>query len=261
MVLARGGGQPPIRQDIRPAVGETDRMAAIIPVASGVYRIPTLGDFINTLVLVDDDGSVILVDTGTKRASKRIVAGLAAIGKHPADVQKVILTHAHSDHAGSAADLVRRSGLSGVGVHKDDAIYVASGEAPPMNREMILGRIFGRLRVGGFDPVPVVEQFDDGQVIDLAGGVSLHHTPGHTPGHISLRHEPTGVLFTGDAIWNMTGRMSWPVAAFCSSAQLNEQSAHVLGELDYRVAVFTHGPHIHENAREAVRGFLRRKEA
>ncbi len=236
-------------------------MRAIVPVAPGVYRIPTLRDFINTLVLIDDDGSVVLVDTGTKRASKRIVAGLAAIGKHPADVQKIILTHAHSDHAGSAAELTRRSGLTGVGIHTDDAMYATSGEAPPMDQQTVLGRIFGRLSIGGFDPVPVAEKFDDGDVLDIAGGLSLHHTPGHTPGHISLRHEPTGVLFTGDAIWNMTGRMRWPVAAFCSSAALNQQSAHVLGELDYRVAVFTHGPHIRNNAREEVRGFLRRKGA
>jgi hypothetical protein len=33
----------------------------------------------------------------------------------------------------------------------------------------------------------------------------------------------------------------------------------VLGELDYRVAAFTHGPHIRDNARESIRGFLRRK--
>ena len=84
------------------------------------------------------------------------------------------------------------------------------------------------------------------------------HTPGHTPGHISLLHQPSGVLITGDAIWNMRSKMTWPVAAFCTSFRENKQTAHVLGEIEYAVAAFTHGPEIRDDAREQVRGFLRR---
>jgi hypothetical protein len=51
------------------------------------------------------------------------------------------------------------------------------------------------------------------------------------------------------------------MAAICTSARQNEQSAHVLGELEYDVAAFTHGPEIRDRAREQVRGFLRRKGA
>ena len=87
------------------------------------------------------------------------------------------------------------------------------------------------------------------------------HTPGHTPGHVSLLHEESGVLITGDAIFNMASRMRWPMAAICTSARQNQQSAHVLGELEYDVAAFTHGPEIRDRAREQVRGFLRRKGA
>ena len=234
-------------------------MAPIVPIAPGVFRIPTFSDVINTLVLVDDDGSVGLVDTGLKRASGRIVAGLAAIGKQPADVQRIILTHAHNDHAGSAARLLPNTSAAGVGVHRDEVQYVESGVSPPINQQTLLGRLFTRASAGGFDAVPVAENFHDGQLLDLAGGLRVHHTPGHTPGHISLLHEPTGVLFTGDAIWNPMGRMTWPVAAFCTSTELNQQSAHILGELDYRVAAFTHGPHLRDNARESIRAFLRRK--
>ena len=74
-------------------------------------------------------------------------------------------------------------------------------------------------------------------------------------------HEQTRTLVTGDAIWNMASRMTWPVPAFCDSHKLNKVSAHVLGELEYDTVAFTHGPHIDEGAREAVRGFLMRKDA
>ena len=73
-----------------------------VVLAPGVVRIPTLGDFINSFAFTDSDGSVTLVDCGLKRAPARIVAGLAHIGKHPYDVTRIILTHAHPDHAGGA---------------------------------------------------------------------------------------------------------------------------------------------------------------
>ena len=57
--------------------------APIVMLAPGVYRIPTLGDFINSFAFVDADGQVTLVDCGISRAPARIVAGLAGIGRHP----------------------------------------------------------------------------------------------------------------------------------------------------------------------------------
>lgn len=236
-------------------------MPAIIAVAPRVYRIPTVGDFINTMVFVELDGSVTLVDCGTRWAPPRIVKGLAAIGKHPRDVQKIVLTHGHNDHVGGAADMVRRTGVPGVAVHSDDVEYVETGTSPPMDHSTISGRLLSRTRYGGFAATPVAEQLTDGQLLPVGGGLRIHHTPGHTPGHISLLHEPTETLITGDAIWNMASRMSWPTKTFCASHVLNQRSAHVLGELEYQTVCFTHGPHISDGAREAVRGFLRRKDA
>lgn len=236
-------------------------MPAIVEIVPNVYRIPTLGDFINTIVFVEDDGSVTLVDCGMKRAPARIVKGLAAIDKHPADVQKIVLTHAHDDHAGGAAEMVRKAGLDGVAVHEEDAEYVEAGESTPLDLTLTSGRVFSRLKRGGFEATAVSERLVDGQLMDVGGGVRIHHTPGHSPGHVSLMHEPTKTMITGDAIWNMASRMSWPVGAFCQSHKLNKVSAHVLGELDYDVVAFTHGPHIESNAREAVRSFLKQKDA
>jgi glyoxylase-like metal-dependent hydrolase (beta-lactamase superfamily II) len=223
-----------------------------------VYRIPTLGDFINSFAFVDDDESVTLVDCGVKRAPAKIVSALEAIGKTPSDVTRIVLTHAHNDHAGGAAQMVQRSSVDGVMVHADDAAFIASGVGAPRDESVRFGAMFSRMPGGGFAPADVNEHLRDGSIIDVAGGIRVVHTPGHTPGHISLLHEPTSVLITGDAIWNMRSRMSWPIAAFCTSAALNQQTAHALGELDYSIAAFTHGPQISIDARDAVRGFLAR---
>lgn len=226
-------------------------------VAPNIWRIPALPfDFVNIYALVDADGQVSLVDTGTTGAAKRTLAGLAAMGKSVQDVTRIVLTHAHGDHAGGAAKMATLSGAE-VAIHTTDAQWARDGQAPPRDPATAGGRLLNRLgkRANKFPTIVVGEEFSDGQLLPIAGGLRVFHTPGHTMGHVALLHEPTNVLITGDSIWNVR-RMSFGVKAFCQDIVLNRQTAHVLGELDYRVAAFTHGPHITDNARERVRGFL-----
>lgn len=68
---------------------------------------------------------------------------------------------------------------------------------------------------------------------------------------------PTKLLITGDALFNVFG-IRWPMRSFCTDFRLTQQTAHVLGELDYDVVAFTHGPEIVDRAREQVRTFLAR---
>jgi len=226
-----------------------------VELAPGVFRIPLLGDYINSFAFADADGSVTLVDCGLKRAPATIVRALAAIGKHPRDVQRILLTHAHFDHAGGARGMIEASTAEGVIAHAEDEPYLTAGSPAPTDTSTTSGRLFAR-RSRGFDPVPVARQLQDGHLLDVGGGLRVHHTPGHTPGHVSLLHEPTGTLITGDAIFNMNGRRRWPVAAFCTSAAQNQRSAAIFADLDYQVAAFTHGPELREQAREQLRGFL-----
>ena len=232
---------------------------AAIEIGPHVYRIPTMGDFINSYAFVDDDGQVALVDCGLKRAPARIVRGLAAIGKHPKDVTRILLTHAHSDHAGGAAEFVDSTGTSSVLAHREDAQFLRSGKVPPRDPTTGLGRLLKRLPTGSFSPLSAVQGLRDGEHLDIAGGVKVIHTPGHTPGHISLLHPGSGVLITGDAIFNMNARMTWPLSSFCTSCAQTKRTARILADEDYHTAAFTHGPEIRDTGREAIRSFLRRK--
>jgi glyoxylase-like metal-dependent hydrolase (beta-lactamase superfamily II) len=228
-----------------------------VSLASGVVRIPTLGDFINSFAFTDSDGSVTLVDCGLKRAPARIVAGLADIGKHPRDVTRIILTHAHPDHAGGARAMLDATGVAGVDAHESDAEFMRRGAAPPRDTSTTSGRIFERLPTSGFDPIPVTSVLKDGDLIPVAGGIRVVHTPGHTPGHVSLLHESSGVLITGDSIFNIASRRTWPLAAFCTSFAQSKATAAILADLEYGIAAFTHGPEIRDHARERIRQFLR----
>lgn len=225
-----------------------------VAVVPGVWRIPLVGDFVNGYILRDDDGQVTLVDMGVTSSGGKVMAALASIGSGPGDVTRLLLTHAHPDHAGGAAHVARETGRQ-FGIHEDDAASARAGTSPPRDSSLLLGRLFNRIGGGSFDPVPVGETFTDGQVVPFAGGIEVVHTPGHSPGHAAYLLRESGVLITGDSIFNVRG-LRWPIKAFCTDFRLTTQTAHRLAELDYTVAAFTHGPHLSDRPREHIRRFL-----
>lgn len=226
----------------------------VVQLGPGMWRIPLVRDFVNGFVFRDDDGQVTLVDMGVKASGPKVLAGLAAIGSGPSEVTRLVLTHAHPDHAGGAAHVAKATG-KGFAIHEEDAAYARRGASPPRDESFALGRFFNRFTKQGFDAVTVEEELTDGQVLPVAGGLRVVHTPGHSPGHVSLLHEGTGVLITGDAIFNVR-RLRWPPKWFCTNFVMTTQTAHRLAELEYTVAAFTHGPEITDQPREAIRGFL-----
>src|SRR3954467_4655164 len=230
-----------------------------IGLVPGIYRIPTVGkDLVNSFALVQEDGSVTLVDTGLKRAPARIVAGLASIGKHPHDVTRIVLSHVHPDHAGGAAEMSRQTGAP-VLVHGDDHDWATTGRITgAQDKSTRLGRPMSRPGDAKIEPFTPGPALTDGEVLPVAGGLRVIHTPGHSPGHISLLHEPTRTLVTGDALfnWRFLHRTRISPASLCWNFAMTKRTAHRLGELEYDVAAFTHGTEIKDGARETVRSLL-----
>ena len=229
----------------------------VVPLAQGVWRIPLFRDLVNGFILRDDDGQVTLLDMGLKSHGPKVMAALGAIGSGPGDVTRLLLTHAHPDHAGGAAHVARETGRT-FGIHEDDAAYAEAGHTAERDQSFLLARVMTRLfGTNTFPAVTVGERLVDGQVLDGAGGLEVVHTPGHSPGHAAYLHRPSRVLVTGDSLFNVRG-VRWPVKSFCTSFRLTQQTAHRLAELEYTTAAFTHGPEIVGTAREEIRGFLAR---
>lgn len=231
---------------------------AVVQLADGVYRVATApADLVNSFVFAADDGSVCLIDAGFRRADRKIAAALRELGRRPEDVTHLLLTHAHMDHAGGADALLNEA--VEVLAHTDDVSWLGLGREPRSDSSSLGGRlvnVVGRVwRRPWYTPVTVDRALVEGELLPLAGGIRVIHTPGHTPGHISLLHEPSGVLITGDAVMNVRGLRN-PPRFFCANIRQEASTRQRLAQLDFGIAAFTHGAEIRSNARTAVEEFV-----
>jgi len=95
-----------------------------VELATGVWRVPTTPyDLVNSYLLTTPDGSLTLVDAGLRHAHKKVLAALAQLGRAPQDVTRILLTHAHLDHAGGLAGAQRATGAD-VLAHEREAVYL-----------------------------------------------------------------------------------------------------------------------------------------
>ena len=248
---------PPHRLEVITAGDDGGWTMTAIQLADGVWRLPTApADLLNSFLIAGDDGTLVLVDAGRRTAPAKVLQALAGLGRSPGDVTHLLLSHAHSDHAGGAAALVRATGAQ-VQTHDREAVYLREGRMPTPDRTTRGVRLLARLpgRATGFARVGVDGTFADGAVLPLAGGIQVVHTPGHTPGHCSFLHPASGVLITGDALFNVRG-LRYSFAGSCTHVRLSRTSAARLGELDFSVAGFTHGAPVSTGAQAAVRAFV-----
>ena len=77
-------------------------------IVPGVHAINKLS--IGRAYLYVESDRLTLIDTGLPKSVGKIFASIEALGRKPEDLQQVIITHYHNDHAGSLADVIDRSG-------------------------------------------------------------------------------------------------------------------------------------------------------
>jgi metallo-beta-lactamase class B len=174
---ARAQGDPSWSEPVEP-----------FQIAEKLYYVGTRG--ISAFLLVGSQGAV-LIDTGPAQNAPLLRASVEKLGLKLSDIKILLSSHAHFDHVGGHAALVKASGAR-VMAMREDAAALAAGEDR------------SALGADGWAPVKVDRELADGDGVEL-GELSLtaHWTPGHTQGcttwttRAMLDGEPREVVFVG----------------------------------------------------------------
>jgi glyoxylase-like metal-dependent hydrolase (beta-lactamase superfamily II) len=218
-------------------------------------------------VLVTDGDAVTLVDAGYPRDLPRVLVSLERIGRTPADVAAIVLTHAHPDHIGSAEKLRRENAIP-VRTLDAEAPH-ARGEVVEQVSELAILRRAWRpsvllwalraARAGGARPPRLTEvvPFPGNAVLDVPGRLVPVPTPGHTTGHCAFHLPDRGVLLAGDAFMtaHATARSAGPQllpAMFNHDQAATRASLALLRGLPADVVLTGHGPAFRGSPAEAV---------
>lgn len=209
-------------------------------IANNIYQI-SLGS-VNTF-LIEDNG-LTLVDSGSKNSADKIFKAIVKGGKNPDNIKQLILTHCHPDHAGSAAEIKRRLSIP-IWAQNEDASLIEKGVAvrTPMHLtpgvvNWLVYNIFIKSAGSTIDAVKVDERLKDNDVLPIAGGIEVIHTPGHCAGHIALLVKNEGVLIAGDICAHMGGL---GVSTVNEDTSLSIKSILKAASSDFGTAVFGHG--------------------
>lgn len=146
-------------------------------------------------------GRAAVIDCGTNASAPRVLAALAASGVAPENVDWVILTHIHLDHAGGAGSLMCAFPNAKLVVHPRGVRHMADPARLWDATAAVYGPEQAYALYGRLAPVPAgrIVAAEDGLELDLAGRrLRVLDTPGHARHHICIWDETARAFFTGD---------------------------------------------------------------
>ena len=161
-----------------------------------------------------DVGRGVLVEPGPAAAVPAIQEAMKQLGMK--ELEYIIPTHIHLDHAGGMGSLARLFPQAKVLLHPKAVRHVVDNARLIESTRMSFGDDF-ETRYGEFLPVPEpqVKAVEDGETFSINGRtLQIIHTPGHAPHHIAVFDRETGSLFSGEALGlPLKGAESSPIPA------------------------------------------------
>lgn len=189
-----------------------------------VYKVDA-ADRCNVFVLLGEE--LTLVEGGYPGDGLAALDAIASMGFDPKDLKRAIVTHGHPDHISGVPEILERAEAR-VFAHSEDADLIE--------------RLF-----------PLAGLLEDGDVLDILGGLRVVHTPGHTPGSICLYSPSRKVFFSGDALVNR-GELSGPNPKYTPDmARAHRSIIERIAPLDFEILCVSHGEVITQGASERVR--------
>ncbi len=196
--------------------------------AAPLIQAYALGPFATNcyIVTVPPDPACWIIDASF--APGPMIQAIRAAGLEP---QRIILTHAHVDHIAGLDEC--RAAFPGIEVilHAEESAWLTD---PQLNLSMGMGEMI--------TTKPAEHTLEHNQTLDLAGTTwQVRHTPGHSPGSVSLIHEPSNQAIVGDTLFaGSIGRFDFPTS---NEQDLYRAIREQLYTLDPATQVFPgHGP-------------------
>jgi glyoxylase-like metal-dependent hydrolase (beta-lactamase superfamily II) len=215
-------------------------------VIKGVHLIPM--GMANAFLIESDDG-LTLIDAGYSGKEAAVFGAIRGLGRSPDRLKHLIFTHGHPDHLGSAAAIVRATGARTY-MHPLDIPMAESGGPfrPVMAAPGLLRRVLCKLFYHPderLEPVAIDQPLTAGEILPIAGGIEVIHTPGHCAGQVALLWRPGRMLFAGDVCTNIMG-LGDPVGF--ENLKDGRASQRKLAGLSFDAAGFGHGEPIARDA-------------
>lgn len=257
-------------RDAAEAVTSKKSGLAAEQVAPGVARLGIV--FVNVYMVGAPGGPWVLVDTGlplSAALTRRVVTERYGSGARP---EAIILTHGHFDHAGSALELAKGWDVP-IYAHPLEMPYLTGRSDYPPQDPTMGGAIAQMARLfphSGYDFGDRVRMLPDDGAVPGVENWRWIHTPGHTPGHVSLFRETDSTLLAGDALATMN-LDSWaaqlirwrelhrPPAPFTPDWEAARASVERLAGLEPATVAAGHGlPMAGPEVGEELRGYVER---
>ncbi|MGI4759144.1 MAG: MBL fold metallo-hydrolase [Janthinobacterium lividum] len=228
-------------------------MANVVQLTPRLWQLKL--NLVNCYLLETEDG-LLLIDTGYPNSTDKLFAAVRESGHDPAAIRHLLLTHCHIDHGGSAAEVRRRTGARTY-AHALDAPLIAKGiaERPGTTRtpglvNWLVYLFFIKYAGTTYEPLPVDQVLEHGQVLPWAGGVEVIHSPGHSAGHICLLLRQEGLLIAADLCSHVMGLK---YSTINEDRALAQQSLLRVAEYPFERAVFGHGDALQERANQQLK--------
>jgi len=217
-------------------------------IAPGVHAVRLL----NVYAFLIAEPQLTLIDAGLIGSGKRVQRYVEGIGRSLDDLARIVCTHAHPDHIGGVRELagerdvevlMHPSDLAGLSVTLRDAVA---------NRNR--GQLIAYFTRHPGEATPI----EDGQILPMLGGLQVVHVPGHTPGSVCLYAGRHRLLFVGDALQVIRGRVTFASRVFSEDLPLARASVARLAELDVETIAFSHYPPWRDGANGVLRALADR---
>ncbi len=219
---------------------------AVKRVIKGVHVVPM--GFANAFLIEGDDG-LTLIDAGYPNKEAVVFGAIRGLGRSLDQLKHLIFTHGHPDHIGSAAAIVRETGARTYMHPLDIPIAESGGPFRPLRAAPgLLRRVMCKVffhpdeRVA---PVAIDRPLTAEEILPIAGGIEVIHTPGHCAGQVALLWRRGRMLFAGDVCMNVMG-LGDPVGF--ESLKEGRASQRKIASLSFDHAGFGHGEAIAHDA-------------